>query len=184
MKALKLFSFLAAGLLFTSASFAQKETQETFPVSGECGMCKSKIEKAAKQAGATYAAWDVDKKEITVKYNSAESNTAKIKQAIATSGYDSPGFTATDEAYDKLHQCCKYERVSAKSESKDCCKDGKCTKQGKDGKDCCKKDGAMKMDCCKDGKCSKEGHEGKDCCKKEGSMKMDCCKNGKCEMHD
>jgi hypothetical protein len=26
------------------------------------------------------------------------------------------------------------------------------------------KDG--KMDCCKDGKCSKEGHDGKDCCKK------------------
>jgi hypothetical protein len=23
------------------------------------------------------------------------------------------------------------------------------------------------MDCCKDGKCTKEGHDGKDCCKKD-----------------
>ena len=54
----------------------------------------------------------------------------------------------------------------------DCCKDGKCTKEGHDGKDCCKNINAGKMDCCKDGKCTKEGHDGKDCCKKENEQQQ------------
>ena len=192
MKTIKLFSILFTGLFFATASLAQKETQETFPVSGNCGMCKTKIEKAAKQAGASYAAWDVENKEITVKYNSTASNTAKIKQAIAATGYDTPGFTATDEAYDNLHQCCKYERGTTKSESNDCCKGGVCSKEGHNGKDCCKKEMKSMKDCSKNEKCSKEGKEGKSCCKKDGdkkegskkeSGKKDCCKGGSCDDH-
>jgi hypothetical protein len=139
-------------------------------------MCKSKIEKAAKDAGAKTAIWDVDTKILTVTYTSSSTNTAKIQEKIASVGYDNEGATATNESYNKLHSCCKYERTAVANETKagccmkagakmDCCKDGKCTKEGHDGKDCCKKDGE-KMDCCKDGKCTKEGHDGKDCCKK------------------
>lgn len=188
MKTLRIFSIAALLMAAASISYGQKTKTETFKVSGNCGMCKTKIEKAAKEAGASDAKWDVDKKEITVKYNSSSTNTAKIQQQIAAVGYDNVGFKATDEVYNKLHGCCKYDRASAaakeehacsdKCEMKDgkcadhgdahakmdCCKDGKCSKEGHDGKDCCKKDG--KMDCCKDGKCSKEGHDGKDCCKK------------------
>ncbi|MGH2552916.1 MAG: hypothetical protein ACRDEB_04325, partial [Chitinophagaceae bacterium] len=79
-------------------------------------------------------------------------------------------FKAATSAYNKLPGCCKYEREASTVKTKDCCKDGKCTKEGHDGKDCCKKDDS-KMDCCKDGKCTKEGHEGKDCCKKEEEHK-------------
>lgn len=180
MKTLRIFPFVALLMMATTISFAQKTTTETFKVSGNCGMCKTKIEKAAKDAGATYAAWDAEKKEITIKYNSASTNTAKVQKQIAAVGYDNVGAKATDESYNKLHGCCKYERGAATDKASccaggagsctedhhkaDCCKDGKCTKAGHDGKDCCKKDGAM--DCCKDGKCSKEGHDGKDCCKK------------------
>lgn len=161
MKTLKIFSVIICCLIATT-SFAQKTVKETFKVSGECGMCKSKIEKAAKAAGATYAVWDAEKKEITVKYNSTSSNSAKIKESISASGYDTPGYRATDESYNKLHACCKYEREVASASpaccepGMDCCKDGKCTQH----------DNAAKMDCCKDGKCTKEGHSGKDCCKK------------------
>jgi periplasmic mercuric ion binding protein len=185
-------SLLIAGLTINAS--AQTKT-EKFKVSGNCGMCKTKIEKAAKEAGAKEASWDADKKEITITYKSTTTNTAKIQQKIAEVGYDNAGFTATAEAYNKLHGCCKYERTGSDDGTKkagccsgeakcahtqsdghqakmDCCKDGKCSKEGHDGKDCCKD---MK-DCCKDGKCSKEGHDGKDCCK---DMK-DCCKDGKC----
>ena len=162
-------------MAFATLSFAQKKT-ETFKVSGNCGMCKSKIEKAAIEAGAKEATWDADSKMLTVTYRSSSTNTAKIQEKIASVGYDNAGATASNESYDKLHGCCKYERTAVAHEAKagccmkggekmDCCKDGKCTKEGHDGKDCCKKDGE-KMDCCKDGKCSKEGHDGKDCCKK------------------
>jgi periplasmic mercuric ion binding protein len=208
MKKMKLFSLVALSLALATVATAQTKT-ETFKVSGNCSMCKSKIEKAAKEAGAKTASWDADSKIITVSYKSSSTNTAKMQEQIALVGYDNAGAKATNEAYDKLHGCCKYERsTSETSEAKascckgaatcnhhegegkdheatmDCCKDGKCSMPGHNGKDCCKKDGT-KMDCCKDGKCTMPGHDGKDCCKKDDA-KMDCCKDGKCTMpgHD
>lgn len=139
MKTLRIFpliSFLFAVLALPKASFAQAKT-ETLKVSGQCGMCKKKIEKAAKDAGATYAVWNINTKILTIKYSSASTNTAKIQQKIAGVGYDTPDYKTTDEAYNKLDECCQYERSTNTKAS--CCKDGKCTKEGHDGKDCCKK---------------------------------------------
>lgn len=92
--------------------FAQTKT-ETLKVSGECNSCKKKIETAAKKAGATYAVWDVDSKELTIKYNSTSTDNAKIQKAIAAVGYDTPDFKATEEAYHKLDKCCQYDRTAA-----------------------------------------------------------------------
>lgn len=183
MKTLRVFPILALLMAVASISYGQKVKAETFQVSGNCGMCKTKIEKAAKEAGAKDASWDAETKVLTVKYNSSSTNTAKIQQKIAEVGYDNAGFKATADSYNKLHGCCKYDRAAATEKASccsdgekcteehgdkhaakaDCCKDGKCSMAGHDGKDCCK-DG-KKMDCCKDGKCTKEGHSGKDCCK-------------------
>jgi len=161
MKTLKIFSFAAlfiplATFSLPMSSFAQKAKTETIPVSGNCGMCKSKIEKAAKTAGAEDAKWDVDAKALTVKYNSSTTNAAKIQQAVAAVGYDTRDVKATTGTYNKLHGCCQYDRAAASNDDAkmDCCKDGKCSKPGHDGKDCCK-----------DGKCNMTGHDGKDCCK-------------------
>lgn len=167
MKTLKIFSiaFICSCIALTAS--AQKTKTETFSVNGNCGMCESKIEKAAIAAGASSAEWNKDTKIITVKFKSTESNLAKIQKSIADAGYDNAGAKAADDTYDKLHGCCKYDRAASPEVKMDCCKDGKCTMPGHDGKDCCKKEG--KMDCCKDGKCTKEGHDGKDCCKKEES---------------
>ena len=166
MQTLRIFSFLTLFMALAAISFAQKAKTEATPVSGNCGMCKSKIEKAAKEAGVKEANWDVDAKVLTVKYNSSSTNAARIQQAVAAAGYDTRDVKTTEEAYGKLHGCCQYDRAISSSDQQkmDCCKDGKCGKAGHDGNDCCKKDDS-KMDCCKDGKCSKEGHDGKDCCK-------------------
>jgi len=153
MKTLQLFLFSTLFLFFAQTVNAQTQTA-SFKVAGECGMCKKKIETAAKSAGATSAAWDVTSKALTIKYDSKNANEAKIQQSIAAVGYDTPKYKATEEAYNKLHECCKYERVSAESsccdstacskeECKKCCADGKCT---------------TGMDCCKDGKCTKDTH--------------------------
>jgi periplasmic mercuric ion binding protein len=155
MKTLKIVSLVSLFMTFAMVSLAQSKT-ESIPVSGNCGMCKTKIEKAAKNAGASTATWNKDKKVITVKYNSSTTNAAKIQQGIAAVGYDTRDFKTTDEAYDKLHACCKYDRTAKQEAS---CS-GKC--EMKDGK-CVSHD---EMECCKDGKCSKPGHDGKDCCKK------------------
>ena len=153
MKTLKLY-FFSLFLSIASVSFAQTTT-ETFKVSGECGMCKKKIETAAKEAGATYALWNTDTKLMTVKYKSTSTNKAKIEQAIAGVGYDTPTVKATDEAYQKLHECCQYERTTSATAGS-CCNDAKCTK----------------TDCMKDGKCSPD----MTCCKEAGCDKKDCCK--------
>lgn len=169
MKKIKIFFLLGIATVFSLAVTAQKTTTETFKVNGNCGMCESTIEKAAKTAGASFADWDKESKIMTVKYSTKSLNLAKIQKSIADVGYDNEGAKAEDAAYNKLPGCCKYDRtMSPKSTdiAMDCCKDGKCTMEGHDGKDCCKKEGSAKMDCCKDGKCTKEGHNGKDCCKK------------------
>ncbi len=153
MKTLKFF-FSLLFVTIASASFAQTKT-ENLKVAGECGMCKKKIEAAAKEAGASYAVWSTDTKQLTVKYNSTSTNKGKIEHAIAGVGYDTPAVKATDEAYNKLHECCKYERAGATSAS-NCCDDEKCTK----------------ADCMKAGKCSPD----MSCCKEAGCDTKDCCK--------
>jgi len=144
---------LAFAFIFTTAAVNAQTTKETIPVSGECGMCKSSIEKAAKKAGATYASWNEDSKMLDVTYNKKTSNTAKIEKAIAAVGYDTKNVTATDEAYNKLHGCCKYERKNAATKA-DCCADCK--------DEACKKacaEGTCTMEKCKhDKKDASAGH--------------------------
>lgn len=151
MKTLKIFSFSILIAIITlslpKSSFAQTKT-ETIPVSGNCGMCKTNIEKAAKKAGAEKADWNVDEKTLTVSYNSSSTNAAKIQQAVAAAGYDTRDFKTTEAAYKKLHACCQYERTADSKAS--CCSSGKC--EMKDGK-CTAK---CTEECCKNGTCAKK----------------------------
>ncbi|MFI5131201.1 MAG: hypothetical protein ACHQFX_14460 [Chitinophagales bacterium] len=182
MKTFKIVSLLSLFMALGIISFAQSKT-ETIPVSGNCGMCKTTIEKAAKKAGATTATWNKETKVIVVKYNSSTTNAGKIQEGIAASGYDTRDFKATNESYTKLPACCQYDRTAAKES---CCgdkcemKDGKCVNMETCKENgCCKDEASCKangccsastgkdgMECCKDGKCTKPGHDGKDCCKK------------------
>jgi periplasmic mercuric ion binding protein len=169
MKTLQMFlmSFLLISFSFTG--FAQ-EKSETLMVAGECGMCQKKIESAAKAAGASFAAWDPETKALQVKYSDKKTNNEKIQQAIAKVGYDTESFKATDEAYDKLHGCCKYDRsaspvkYASSKEGHSCGNDKNCDHSN------CHKDGKCSPDmaCCKEGKCDKKegGCDKKDCSKK------------------
>ena len=144
MKTIRL-SMLALLVAFTQFAFAQTKT-ETFGVSGNCGMCKNAIEKAAKAAGATEANWNKDTKQLTVTFAEATSSVAKIQQSVADAGYDNVGLKSTDAAYGNLPGCCKYDRnagAAAPAGDKMSC-GGKCKKGSKcdmKGKKC---DGACK----------------------------------------
>lgn len=152
MKTLQSLFFLFL-LTITTAAFAQTKT-ETLNVSGECGTCKRKIETAAKSAGASYAVWNTDTKVLTVKYNGVSTNTAKIEKAVAAAGYDTPDVKASDKAYDKLDDCCKYDRAAPAKAS--CCDETKCKEAA----------------CFKDGRCSADAA----CCKEAGCDTKACCK--------
>lgn len=84
------------------------DSTSTFKVSGNCGMCQNRIEKAAKAAGATTAKWYEDSKMMTVSFNPKKSGSEKIQQKIAAVGHDAGTFKASDEVYENLPGCCQY----------------------------------------------------------------------------
>lgn len=149
MKTLSLFAAILFSICSINTASAQAKT-ETIKVWGNCGMCKTTIEKSAKKAGAKTAIWDEESKELKVSYAVNKTSSAKIQQAIAKSGYDTQDFIADNSAYDNLHGCCKYDRKGGADANAKCCDSatcgtdgGKCTEACKLAKDC--KDKA----CCK-----------------------------------
>lgn len=92
-------------------SYAQTNNQtktETIKVSGNCEMCKSRIEKAAKQDGVVKAEWNKKDKTLTATFDPAKTTIDAIEKKIAASGHDTEKVKATDAVYDKLPGCCKY----------------------------------------------------------------------------
>lgn len=81
-----------------------------FKVSGNCSMCKSTIETAAKAlAGINFADWDQETKMFHVSFNAGKVKLDEIHQAIANAGYDTDKVSADKKAYDGLPSCCKYK---------------------------------------------------------------------------
>lgn len=77
-------------------------------------MCKKKIEKAAKEAGASLAVWNQESKVLKVSYNPASTSNKKIQESIAAVGYDTRDIVATDAAYNSLDECCCSPKISHK----------------------------------------------------------------------
>ncbi len=138
--------FICLSIAFCAlTASAQTVKKETIKVWGNCGMCKTTIEKAAKSAGAKTAVWNEDTKQLEVAYTASKTSSEKIQQAIASSGYDTQDFSADNKAYDKLHGCCKYDRKSETAAAK-CCDNTSCGKSA----DACKDEAACKdKSCCK-----------------------------------
>jgi len=87
------------------------KTHDMLKVSGNCEMCKSRIEKAAKGVnGVISANWDVNAKVIHLDFDSKVTSKSKISKAIAQVGHDTELDQAAKAAYDGLPSCCLYER--------------------------------------------------------------------------
>ncbi len=81
-----------------------------FQVNGNCSMCKRRIEAAATSVGGVNSAgWDSQTKKIGISVGSG-TDLHEVHMAIANAGHDTEMHRATNEAYDNLHACCKYER--------------------------------------------------------------------------
>ena len=86
---------------------------EKFKVAGNCGMCETRIEKAAQSLeGVTSADWNKETKMIEVSFEPAETDLKKVHEAIAKAGHDTEMVRAKDETYATLPGCCKYERMT------------------------------------------------------------------------
>ena len=108
----KMLNLLALVFITVTTVTAQTEKTEKFEVAGNCGMCETRIENAATSVdGVLSADWDKETKMIEVKYNSDKVAIQKVDMAIAKVGHDTEMHKASDEVYDKLPGCCKYERM-------------------------------------------------------------------------
>jgi mercuric ion binding protein len=111
LKILGIAALLVISVLTVKGFATQKES---FKVSGKCGMCETRIEKAALSVkGVESAEWDKETSNITVEYDGEKADKDKIQKAIAKAGHDTELYTANDKVYEKLPGCCKYERVEA-----------------------------------------------------------------------
>lgn len=110
MKSLRILSVVALTFL-GSAVFAQSKT-EKINVSGNCGMCKKKIETALKVPGVSTAEWNKTTKVLTVSYDAGKITNDQVQQKVAAAGYDTPKFKASKETYERLDDCCQYDRDS------------------------------------------------------------------------
>jgi hypothetical protein len=143
---MKTLSLMIIAIISFLPVFAQSTAQtEIIKVWGNCGMCKKKIEKAAKSAGASTANWSEETKSLSVSFDAAKCSSMKIQEAIAKVGYDTQDLTADENAYNNLPGCCQYDRKTAvNTSSTSCCSEASCT-----GTTCKDKN------CCKDKKCCK-----------------------------
>jgi|ERR1041385_3332318 copper chaperone CopZ len=107
---LAFFSFVSvhAQTSATSTKAPSKTSTIQIKTSGECDMCKKKIEgEIGKMAGVKKAELDVATHVLTVEYNPKKVSPDKIRKAISDIGYDADDVKANNRAQKELPQCCQ-----------------------------------------------------------------------------
>lgn len=112
---IKILSLASMLLLGANMLFAQVKT-EKFEVKGNCGMCETRIEKTAKSVvGVSKADWNQKTKLLEVTFDDSKTSIHKVQEAIAKAGHDTPMHKASDDVYNALPGCCKYDRKDVKN---------------------------------------------------------------------
>ncbi len=108
---------LLLSVIISNAQLKNPKT-ETVKVFGNCGMCKSRIEKAGNIKDVAIVEWNEDTKIASLTYDETKTTPDEILKRIALAGYDSEKVFASDKAYSNLPGCCQYDR-EAKVEIKE-----------------------------------------------------------------
>ncbi|ROH96381.1 TonB-dependent receptor [Chryseobacterium daecheongense] len=94
----------------TEAQHHQHKKENEFYVKGNCGSCKARIEKAAKDAGASSAEWSAETQTVILQFDASKTSADKILKKIAEVGHDNEKYKASDDVYNDLPGCCLYDR--------------------------------------------------------------------------
>lgn len=125
MKTIKLLlAIIIAFTTFQSANAQSDKTEraknfgikkETIKVQGTCSMDKRRIETAAYSVdGVKSAVWDEYTQTLTLTYSIFKKDAAdSVKRKIALVGNDTEKYKAADEVYNKLPDCCHYQRIKS-----------------------------------------------------------------------
>lgn len=105
----KFIALLIVTIVAFSAIAAQEEkvTETEFKVFGNCGKCKTRIEKAVKIDGVKYAKWNKNTKMLKVAYESTV-DVDSLHKRVAEVGHDTEKYKAKDDVYAALPKCCLY----------------------------------------------------------------------------
>lgn len=88
-----------------------KNAKYDIEVSGNCDLCKKRIEKAAYSVkGVKSAEYHLDDNLLHLIINEEKCTLLQVETAVAKVGHDTQNVKATQEDYDNLHSCCKYTR--------------------------------------------------------------------------
>lgn len=91
---------------------AQSDSTVRFNVAGICSMCKERIENAAYIKGVRFAEWNKNTHLLTVIFKPKKVTVEAIQKSITRAGHDTEALKATEEEYNKIHDCCKYREQS------------------------------------------------------------------------
>ncbi|TXC76066.1 heavy-metal-associated domain-containing protein [Luteibaculum oceani] len=87
---------------------ASKNQKASFEVSGVCGMCKKRIEKAALIPGVKFAEWNKETGVLSLIYNDRDIDLKDVQEAVAKAGHDTKEIKADSASYGSLPGCCAY----------------------------------------------------------------------------
>lgn len=80
-------------------------------VQGNCDMCKSRIEKAAKSVnGVSFAIWDSKTKMLHLNYDRNKTTLDIVSKAVSAAGHDTDRHKSDDKVYNSLPECCQYRK--------------------------------------------------------------------------
>ena len=87
---------------------AQGKLTVEFTAKGCCPMCEDRIVAALDVPGVRAVEWDQFKEKAMVVYKPKKISEERIQQLVADAGHDTDLYTATDEVYNGLADCCLY----------------------------------------------------------------------------
>jgi membrane fusion protein, copper/silver efflux system len=89
----------------------QENSKSEFIVSGNCDLCRVRIEKAALSIeGVKSAGWNMNTHKLSVEYNRNMTEVPAIQEAVAGVGHDTELFRADNVTYEALPECCHYRK--------------------------------------------------------------------------
>jgi hypothetical protein len=103
----------------TQYIYAQLANQQTViaKIEGECDMCKETIEKAGNIKYIADVTWHKESKTAVINYDTTKTTKSELLKRIALAGYDNEEYLAPTALYNKLPECCQYERPTQSNNS-------------------------------------------------------------------
>jgi len=102
---------LFMGISLQAQEKKNKNAKAEIEVKGNCDQCKKRIEKAAYTVkGVKSAVWHQDHQDLHLIIDETKCSVDDVRAAVAKSGHDTDKVKATEEDYNKLHSCCKYDK--------------------------------------------------------------------------